>query len=146
MHRGAQLQHLVTGEIGVEYRLVRKETNQALGLDAILEGVTTIDGEPSLRRFEDAHQEAEKRRLTSAVGAEQAADLSGRDGERDVLQSDLIAECLGDSFDFNQIREGLITREHVGDLRIQQDAGHTYRRKDRSLWSRLRNGLDRSHG
>jgi len=46
--------------------------------------------------FEEIERHAEGGRLACAVGAEQAEDFAGRDGERKVGHGDLIAEGFGD--------------------------------------------------
>ena len=103
VHRRAELEDLAAGEVGIEDRFVRQEADQPLDRDAVLEGIQPVDEQPPLRRFEDAHEEAEQGGLAGAVGAEQPADLAGRDGEGDVLERQLLAEGLGDALDLDEM-------------------------------------------
>lgn len=78
MHGGAEIEDFAAGQIGVEDGLIRQEADEALGLNAVVKGVETIDQQPALGRLQNTHEQAEESRLTGAIGTEQSADLSRR--------------------------------------------------------------------
>ena len=71
----------------------------ALGFHAIFESIEPIDAKTSAGGFEDAHEEAEKRGFASAVGSQEAADLTGWDFEREIADGTLAAEVFCDVID-----------------------------------------------
>ncbi len=103
VHSGAEREDLVAGEVGVEDGLVGEEADEALDRDAVFKGVEASDLDAAAGRFEDAHEQAKKSRLTGTVGAEQAADLAGGDSEADVLECGLVAEGLHDVIDGDEL-------------------------------------------
>ena len=101
VHGGAELEDLAPGEIGVEDGLVRQEADEALGLDAVVEGVEAIDEQAAPGRLQNPHEQAEEGGFARAVGAEQAADLSGRNREGEIVDCGFGAEVLRDACNLN---------------------------------------------
>jgi hypothetical protein len=106
VHGGAELQDFAAGETGIKDRLVGEKSDEAHYFDAFLKAVVTVDLKYATGGFEDAHEEAEEGSFASAIGAEQAADLAGRDGKRDIVERCLLAEGFPDAVDADQARAG----------------------------------------
>ena len=54
--------------------------------------VTAVDEKSAFCGFEDPHEESKEGRFSGAVGAEQSADLAGRNRNRDVIERDFSAK------------------------------------------------------
>ena len=56
-----------------------------------------------MRRLEDTHEQPEQRGLAGTVGAEQPADLAGRNREGEIAEGLLVAEGLRDALDLDEV-------------------------------------------
>ena len=104
VHGGTQLKHLLARKVGVEYGLVGQKADEPLHFHAVVKRVATVDQQLSVGSLENSHEEAEKGGLSCAVGAEEAADLTGWHRERDVFQGDFTAKRLRNSVNSYQWR------------------------------------------
>ena len=73
------------GHVGVERRRFRQVAGAPLGFDRLVEDVEAGDDRFALGGRHVAGQDAHRRRLAGAVGAEEAEDLAALDAEADVV-------------------------------------------------------------
>src|SRR5439155_12011291 len=91
------------GHPAVEPALLGQVTPCAPG--ELVGGAATPRDRPRIRR-EDVEDDAHRRRLASAVRAEEAEDGAGLDRERDAVERDDVAEALAQGVDLEGHRGG----------------------------------------
>src|SRR5438128_1237014 len=100
----SDLEVLHDRELGEELRVL-EGLDEAGGGDVVrlaAGDVLALPHDAAARRADETGDEVEQRRLSRAVGAEDADDLAARDRERDVVDGGEAAETLGEPADLKQ--------------------------------------------
>jgi len=101
MHPGAQFQDLPAREIRIKHRIIRQEPDEPLHRYPILEAIHAIDPHGAATGLQDAHEQAEERRLARPIRPQQAANLPVWHRPGHVFESGLQSEALRHSFDLH---------------------------------------------
>ena len=78
-------QVVADGHVGIERRRFRQITGAPLGLDRLIEDVESGDDRLALGGRHVAGEDAHRRRLAGAVGAEKAENFAAFDAEADIV-------------------------------------------------------------
>ena len=100
VHAGDELQVFADVHIKVKRVVFRQVSHDALDGHRLVGDVVTVDAHRARGGRDEAGDDFHQRRLACAVGAEQADDAF-MDGERHVIESELLAVTLGDMADFD---------------------------------------------
>jgi len=71
--------------VRVKAGLLRRDAEEALGIDGILEDVVSAHGDRAGGGADEAREHADGGGLACAVGAQKAEGLAGMDGEGDAV-------------------------------------------------------------
>ena len=120
MQLADELQKFVAAELFIDERPVGNKAGDRLGLLRVGHDVMAVEQNLARGGFEDAHHDADRRRLAGAVGAEKAEDFTGRHFEIESVDRGELAVVLGqvdelnhDNFGFSILDFGLSERENA---------------------------------
>ena len=121
VHAADEVEIFGCGESAEEREAFRDDADLALDLDGVSGGVEAEDLDAAGGWSEEAGEHLDGGGLACAVGAEEAEELAGRDGEVDVLNGGEVAEstreaCGGDGGNHvvkHILRGRLVMREKV---------------------------------
>ena len=104
LERGLQAQVVASGQKRVERRLLQGDADQAAHLRPVLDDVVAADASGPRSRGQQRRQHMDGRGLAGAVRAEEAVDLTWRDGDVDpVHRARAFLELANETLDLDPV-------------------------------------------